>query len=213
MMSVYSVLAGPADALALTSPNGGESWKRGSIQTITWGFEGNPGTQLKILLLNGAITKRILSKGAALGTGSFKWKVPADLPKGNQYRIRIISLQNPSLQDTSEQPFSISMAPPGTKLTMLSPNGGESWQRGTSQTIAWTYSGQPGTAVKVVLLKSGIVNQTIAAQVSVGAAGAGSCSWFIPTSLAGSTKYSVRIKSLTYSECRAQSAYPFTITL
>jgi len=210
-MAVHSVLAGPASTLTLAAPDGGESWKRGSAQTIRWGFTGNPGTKLKILLLDGAVTKLTLSAGTALATGSFRWSVPTSLPKGNNYRIRIISRQVPSLQDTSDQPFAIGMAPPGTSLTVTSPAGGESWQRGTSRTIAWSYTGQPGNSVKIVLLKSGTLFQTIAARVPLGADGGGSFTWPIPAGLATGRDFTVRVKSIDYADCRGQSDRPFSI--
>jgi hypothetical protein len=167
---------------------------------------------LKILLLDGAVTKLTLSGGTALAAGSFKWNVPTSLPKGNNYRMRIISRQNPSLQDTSDQPFAIGMAPPGTKLTVTSPAGGESWQRGTSRTITWTYTGQPGNSVKIVLLKSGVLFQTITAQVPLGADGSGSFTWTIPASLAIGRDFTIRVRSITYADCRDQSDRPFSIT-
>jgi len=211
-MAVHSVLAGPATTLALAAPNGGESWKRGSAQTIRWDFSGDPGTKLKILLLDGAVTKLTIAGGTALETGSFKWNVPADLPKGNNYRIRIISRQNPSLLDTSDQPFSISMAPPGTKLTVTSPNGGEFWQRGTSRAITWTYSGQPGDMVRIVLLKAGSLYQTVAAQVPLGAGGSGSFTWAIPANQATGRDFLIRVRSIAYADCRDQSNQPFAVT-
>jgi hypothetical protein len=211
-MSVHSSHAGPPSSLLLTAPNGSESWKRGSAQTITWNSTGDAGTQVKILLLSGAITKLTLTRTASLAAGSFKWNIPSDLPKGNQYRIRIISKEYPSLQDTSDGVFSVNMAPAGTKLTVTSPNGGESWQRGTPRAITWSYSGQPGADVLILLLKAGNVVQTISAKAPLGAAGAGSFSWLIPASLASGRDYAIRIRSLAYPDCRGQSAGYFTIT-
>ncbi len=211
-MAVYSSQAGPPPSLLLTSPLGGESWKRGSSQTITWSFSGDAGSQVKILLLSGAITKLTLTRTASLAGRSFKWKIPADLAKGNQYRIRIISKQYPSLQDTSSQVFSIGMAPAGTTLSVTTPDGGESWKRGSRQTITWAYSGQPGAEVLILLLKAGSVVQTIAAKAPLGAAGAGSFSWLIPASLSSGGDYAIRIRALAFPDCRDQSARTFTIS-
>jgi len=211
-MSVYSDQAGPPASLLLSHPVGGESWKRGSTQTITWSSSGDAGAQVKILLLSGAITKLTLTRTASLAGGSFKWSIPADLPKGNQYRIRIISRQYPSLQDTSAQVFSIGMAPAGTRLSVTAPDGGESWKRGSRQNITWGYSGQPGAEVIILLLKAGSVVQTIAAKAPLGADGAGSFSWLIPSSLSSGGDYAIRVRSLAYSDCRDQSARTFTIS-
>ena len=38
-------------------------------------------------------------------------------------------------------------------ITVTSPNGGETWQRGTSHTVTWSYTGSPGSNVKITLLK------------------------------------------------------------
>jgi hypothetical protein len=211
-MSVYSALAGPATGLSLGAPNGGETWIRGSEQTIRWDSSGDAGTQLKILLLDGAVTRIVLSRGADLASGSFQWKVPTRLPKGNNYRIRIISRQIPSLKDTSEQSFSISNVPPGTKIALASPNGGESWQRGTARVITWTYGGQPGETVKIQLLKAGSLYQTIATQAPVGTDGSGTFTWTIPSNLAIGRDFKVRIRSNTYAACRDQSDRSFSIS-
>ena len=55
-----------------------------------------------------------------------------------------------------------------TSIELKIPNGGESWQRGTSQTITWSNKGSPGSNVKIVLLKHGIQVSTIASSVSIG---------------------------------------------
>jgi hypothetical protein len=67
-------------------------------------------------------------------------------------------------------------------------------------------------AVKVVLLKAGRPYQTLAAQAPLGAGGAGSFAWLIPASLPLGSDYSIRIRSVAYSECRGQSARNFTIS-
>jgi uncharacterized protein (DUF362 family) len=71
-MILYSAEIGEQEELELTSPNGGESWSRGSLQTISWNFQGNPGTQLKILLLKGGLIKQTLSTTANLLAGFWR---------------------------------------------------------------------------------------------------------------------------------------------
>jgi len=202
----------PPDRLELSSPNGGESWPLGSVQTITWKPQGDPGTQLKIQLLKGGDVYQTLSKTASLSAGSFSWKVPSSLPSGNDYKIRITSLQNSALRDASDQPFSIGMAPPGSRLTLISPNGGESWVRSSNQAIVWNYSGQPGGLVKVTLLKGGDHFRDIASSTSIGADGSGSLSWAISADLPAAGNYRIQVKSRLFPECRDKSDLPFTIT-
>jgi hypothetical protein len=211
-MVLYSAEIGEPDRLEMISPNGGESWPRGSLQTITWSFQGNPGTQLKILLLKGGLIKQTLSITANLLAGSFAWKVPGSLPRGNNYTMRIISRQNAALHDVSDQPFSIGMAPPGSRLTLNFPNGGESWQRGSSQTIAWTYSGQPGSTVMVMFQNGENSPRVIAAAAPLGVDGQGSLIWTIPAGQVLGSKYRILIRSVSFKECRDQSDRPFKIT-
>ena len=73
---------------------------------------------------------------------------------------------------------------PPAPLTVTSPNGGESWQRGTSHTVTWSYTGSPGSTVKIMLLKAGAEVGTIIASTSIGSSGTGSYTW--PISSTGS---------------------------
>ena len=40
--------------ISVTSPDGGETVKRGTVQTITWDYTGSPGSTVKIVLLKGS---------------------------------------------------------------------------------------------------------------------------------------------------------------
>ena len=74
---------------------------------------------------------------------------------------------------------------------------GRSWQRGTSQTSTWSYTGSPGPDVKIVLFKGGTEVDTIAGSVQIGSTGTGSCTGpFYPTGTTGSD-YTVRIESIS----------------
>jgi hypothetical protein len=137
--------------------------------------------------------------------------VPNSFPRGNNYTIRIISRQNAAISDVSGQPFSIAMAPPGSGVTLASPNGGESWQRGSSQVITWTYVGQPGTAVKL-MLKNGSNAPQLIAVAPLGADGSGSLNWNIPSGQLLGREYRIVIRSVSFSECSDQSDHPFEIT-
>lgn len=210
-MAVHSASASPLPALCLLTPNGGESWARGAQQVIRWSVAGDAGDQARILLLRDGLTALAIARSAPVAAGEFRWTVPADMAKGNRYRLRIVSRQHPGLLDDSDGPFSIGMAPPGSRLDLAAPNGGESWKRGTKQTIRWTYAGQPGTEVSLFLLKAGQVLQTVAARAPLGSGGAGSFSWAIPLTLAPGRDYAVRIRSAAYPDCRDQSAKTFSV--
>jgi hypothetical protein len=61
-------------------------------------------------------------------------------------------------------------------ITLTSPNGGESWQRGTTHTVTWGYTDFPaGAPVKIVLLKAGAEVGTIITSTSIGIGG----NWYL----------------------------------
>jgi hypothetical protein len=91
---------------------------------------------------------------------------------------------------------------------VVSPNGGENWKTGTTQTIRWAYSGDVGTQLELKLLKNGspylsFSNKPIST---------GYYSWTIPSSIAPGSVYSVRIASITYSQYYDTSDAYFTIS-
>jgi hypothetical protein len=81
------------------------------------------------------------------------------------------------------------------QLTVASPNGGESWQAGSQQTISWTYTGNTGALVNIELLKNGVLNSTIVTSASIGTNGSGSYAWTIPSTQTVGSDYKIRITS------------------
>ncbi|NJD51399.1 MAG: hypothetical protein FIB07_00855 [Candidatus Methanoperedens sp.] len=78
-----------------------------------------------------------------------------------------------------------------TGITVNSPKGGENWTRGTAQTISWNNAGNPGSYVKIELLKSGTLSRTIVASTL----NDGSHSWIIPATQPAGNDYKIRITS------------------
>lgn len=97
-------------------------------------------------------------------------------------------------------------------ITLVSPNGGENWLAGTTQTIRWTYSGSPGTTVKIQLLKGGSVWQTLASSAPIGSSGSGSYSWTILSYQSTGTDYKIKVTSTKSSSINDSSDNNFTIT-
>mgnify|MGYP001191344948 FL=1 len=96
-------------------------------------------------------------------------------------------------------------------IVVTSPNGGESWAAGSKHRITWTYTGKPGTTVKIELLKKGVAS-SIVKSASLGANGQGSYLWQIPRTQAKGTAYKVRVTSRTYPACTDSSNNNFSIT-
>jgi uncharacterized protein YvpB len=92
-------------------------------------------------------------------------------------------------------------------VTVIFPNGGESWRAGTFHTIKWSYAGNSGTLVNIDLLKGTQVTR-IATSVSIGTNGKGSYSWWILQSTG--SDYKIRITS-NYGYTDTSNGY-FSIT-
>jgi len=110
---VYCVqLSGTAvRRITVTSPNGGENWRRGTLQTIRWKYRGNPGPYVKIQLLKNGVVHRLIKSrkpAGSNGNGSCNWVIPADILPGSSYRIRIKSTTKGAYIDKSNRSFIIS---------------------------------------------------------------------------------------------------------
>ncbi len=74
-------------------------------------------------------------------------------------------------------------------ITITSPNGGESWQAGTGQTITWDPGETAGTSVKIELYQNNVYLSDIVAST----ANDGSYTWQIPSGLSSNSTYRVKI--------------------
>jgi hypothetical protein len=159
---------------------------------------------VKIELLNRGVLNKTLTSFARAGTRSYSWKIPATLTPGADYSIRITSKTNPAFTDTSDSTFTVL----GPSVTLTSPDGGENWAPGTTQTIRWTFAGAPGTSLKIELLKGGVLNRVITTFASTTR---GYYSWKVPATQATGGDYSIRITSKTNPSCTDVSNAVFAI--
>ncbi|NJD52305.1 MAG: hypothetical protein FIB07_05490 [Candidatus Methanoperedens sp.] len=188
----------------VVSPNGSESWIRGTTQTIRWNSTESPGSYVKIELLKpGKANQLIIS--STLNDGSHPWLIPVAQTPGTDYKVKITSTINASNNDTSDNSFTI----PAPSFKVISPNGGENWIRGTTQTIRWNSTESPGTYVKIELLKPGKLNQLIISYTL----NDGSHPWLIPATQTPGTDYKVKITSTANVSNSDTSDNNFTIPI
>jgi enediyne biosynthesis protein E4 len=90
--------------IAVTSPNGGEIWSKGTTQTITW--TDNISGNVKIRLLKGRALAAIIAASTP-SNGSFDWTLPTSLVTGNNYKVEIDSLDDRAIKDQSDRAFRI----------------------------------------------------------------------------------------------------------
>ena len=90
------------------------------------------------------------------GTGSYTWPIASSGTTGSDFKVSVQSVSQPTIKDSSNNYFTLTPAGTTTStpsITVTSPNGGESWKRGTSHTLTWSYTGTPGSYVKIMLVK------------------------------------------------------------
>jgi hypothetical protein len=201
-------------SIIVTSPNGGESWVPGTTPTITWTSSGSVGSYVNIYLLKaGAVVQTISTY--TLNDGSFaSWTIPDGFTMGTDYRIRITSATSASITDTSNSNFIITSATSTPSITVISPDGGESWARmmGTGKyLIQWSYTGNPGSTVKIELLDGGVLSKVLTSGTSIGSAGSGSYSWTISSDTELGTNYMIRVTSTSNSVYTDRSDANFSI--
>lgn len=97
--------------IQVTSPNGGESWARGSTHAITWTFaNATPDLTVRLVLRRNFNFARTIATSVPIGSGgngSFNWTVPNGLTAGSGYRVRAAVNQGEQGLDVSDNPFRI----------------------------------------------------------------------------------------------------------
>jgi len=101
---------------------------------------------------------------------------------------------------------------PASSIKVTTPNGGERLKLGTSQTISWNYTGNPGSIVKIVLLKGGKEVGTIKDIWATGSNGKGSCTWPVSSSVPIGSDFAVSVQSINQTTIKDLSDNYFTIT-
>ena len=212
IMKINSTTGPIPTSITTISPNGGEIWPKGTTKTIRWSYSGNPGSNIKIELYKGTSLSRIIASSSSIGSGgigSYNWYIPTTQTIGNDYKVKITSITDAIYTDTSNGYFSIVNS---TGITDVSPNGGESWTRGTTKTIRWSYSGNPGSNVKIELYKGTSLSRTITSSVSIGSSGSGSYNWYIPTAQTLGSDYKIKVTSTSNSAYKDLSNSYFIIS-
>ena len=191
--------------MVVTSPNGGEDWELGSIQDITW-TTSHSSEDVSITLYKDGISHQVLTATTS-SIGSYTWTISSTISEGSSYKIRVTIVSNPGTYDESNGDFTLSTAAAQPTITVISPNGGENWELGSTQEITWSSSNVSGN-VKIELYKSGSVEETLSADES----NDGSYSWTISSAFDEGTDYRARISSNTNLNVYDESDGDFIIS-
>ncbi|MFH0733773.1 MAG: T9SS type A sorting domain-containing protein [bacterium] len=161
--------------LQLTSPVGGEKWQAGTAKTITWTGSNLNNIKVEYSIDNGATWDPTpIVSSIAMSLNSVQWIIPENLVS-NQVKIKLTSLDNPSISSTGGQ-FTLS------SLKVVAPNGSERWQSGTTENITWQSQFINNINIYYSINK-GSSYTLIANNI---ASGLGTYSWVIPSNIATS---------------------------
>ena len=186
--------------ITVITPNGGENWQKGQQYNITWSDNITENVKIE-LYKGGSFNSTIVSSTPSNGT--YLWLIPASLTDGNDYKVKITSVNTASLNDMSDNNFTISSA---QNITVITPNGGENWQKGQQYNITW--SDNITENVKIELFKGGSFNSTIVSSTPSN----GTYLWPIPASLTDGNDYKVKITSVNTASLNDMSDNNFTIS-
>ena len=202
---LLSSSAWSAGTLKVTTPNGGQKWTTGKSYAVKWS-KGSAGATVKIQLLKSGKHYKWVSKKTK-NDGKHTYKIPSTVVTSSAYKIKIVSIKNKKIFDTSNKTFKITKAASGGTFKVTTPNGGQKWTTGKSYQIKWS-KGTAGAKVKIQLLKNGKAPKWI----SKSTANDGKYTWKIPSTVATASTYKVKITSTTKKTVTDSSNSNFKIT-
>ena len=103
-----------SDSIKILYPNGGEVLKTNTVARVRWSStkpneqnkENKPKGKVILILYKKGIKHSVISKGTD-NIGLFIWKIPREIPEGNDYRVRIRLVDNLSVNDFADRDFTI----------------------------------------------------------------------------------------------------------
>ncbi|MCK4766532.1 MAG: hypothetical protein KAW12_30335 [Candidatus Aminicenantes bacterium] len=172
---VFSIVPPLSQDITVISPNGRESWTAGSQQVIKWSSNGEiNNVTIEYSTDNGYTWKMIVQ--TTPDDGTFDWTVPDTVSDKCLVRVSANNGDpDPVPSDVSDQVFSIVLSVPG-EFKVTSPNGGESWEVGSSQSITWNSSGTINSVMLEYSYDNGNSRSTIESSVS----NSGTYDWNVP---------------------------------
>ena len=190
-----------AQSITLTSPNGGQIWAGCTVHSITWNATGTSNNYTIDYSTDGGSNWVSVTSSLYVTNGTYSWTVP-NISSTNCL-IRIFDSNTPSTEDFSDATFTIT-AP----LILITPNGSETWQGGSTQSITWVAS---GTTNYYNIYYSTDAGSNWTSIVTNYYTTSQSYSWSVPNS--PSTQCLIKICDYTNSACMVDASNNlFTIT-
>ena len=179
------------DTIALTTPNGGELWFVDSSQAIFW--NANSASANVAIAFQAEGEDDLHHIATTSNDGRFDWSVglAADgtrVTRSGRYNIWIClddyysNTADGQRCGVNGQPFIMQI--PSLPVTVVAPNGGEVWPRGTAQVVRWT-GADLNSFIRLDLFNQDLPSNDPAAVVNLFTMlnNDGDYSWTIPTTL------------------------------
>ena len=117
--------------LRIVFPNGGEVLTAGGTQNIRWNTAGTVGAvKLEYSTDGGATYPNLIATSVGAGAETYAWTVPNAM--GNQVQIKITSITDPAISDTSDTNFEIKLL---NQAPVLNPVGNKEVNQGSNLTF------------------------------------------------------------------------------
>jgi len=188
--------------IVTTTPNGGEQWEVGTVQTITWAYDNSINRFTLQYSTNGGSGWSTITS-STYNAGTYNWTIPNTI--SNDCYVRVLSYYDNCIQDANDAAFSIT--PPTPYIEVNSPNGGNTLYVSNSYTISWDAEYLSSNFVLIEYSSdNGVTWNTISAAID---AALGSYVWTVPNDI--STQCLIRISELGNPSLYDESNSVFTI--
>jgi hypothetical protein len=128
------------EGIVILRPNGGETYLADEYHPIHWNWYGSFGT-VKIDYSTDGGTSWNTIVSATDNDGSYAWDVAYTSTIYSNCRIRVSHPINPNIYDISDANFTIAR----DTITVVMPNGGETYRSGEYYPIYWDWTGGTGS--------------------------------------------------------------------
>ncbi|MBU8893236.1 MAG: T9SS type A sorting domain-containing protein [Bacteroidales bacterium] len=168
----------------IISPASSNDWTKGRSYDINW--NDNISENVKIELYKGSSNIQTINSSTS-SDGSYSWTISSSLSAGSDYRIKITSTTNSSLDDYSDY-FTISNAP---AVNIILPTATDVWETGKSYYIEWTDNFSDNARIEIH--KGSTPWQVIEQSVLSNSSGSEMWPWTVPSNFATADNFRIKI--------------------
>jgi subtilisin family serine protease len=201
--AAFAITAAPQGTITVASPSAaGLSYTAGSACNITWSSTGSVGSQVRVEVRKGA---NLIADVITENDGFYAWSIPTAQTPGSDYWVKISSVANPTISDSSDNNFTVAAPAAPTFHLNFPSNSGITFNTGSTYNFTWDSTAPSDAIVKLELFKDSVfVGGTFTQNDGIFA-------WTILPSYPPGPGYTVKISLASNSAVFDTSDYPFTI--